>query len=152
MNEWFVNIKVDREERPDSTQIYMLAPQILTGPGGWPNNVFLTPDLKPFFAGSYFPPEDEDGTPGLPDHPQADPRGLGKEPRQDQGDRRSGASRASRGCGTARQARKRPEDRARRNWLAEARDQILAQRDKDMAASTAAAAPSFRKRPSSNCC
>ncbi|MFQ5953747.1 MAG: thioredoxin domain-containing protein [Kiloniellales bacterium] len=56
MNQWFVNVKVDREQLPDVDQVYMLARNLLTGPGGWPNNLFLTPDLKPFFAGSYFPP------------------------------------------------------------------------------------------------
>ncbi len=66
MNRWFVNIKVDREQRPDVDRIYMLATQILTGGGGWPNNVFLTPELKPFFAGSYFPPKDQAGRPGFP--------------------------------------------------------------------------------------
>jgi len=66
MNKWFVNIKIDREERPDLDRIYMRATQVLTGRGGWPNNVFLTPELKPFFAGSYFPPEDHDGRPGFP--------------------------------------------------------------------------------------
>lgn len=67
MNEWFVNIKVDREQRPDLDNIYMLATHLMTGRGGWPNNVFLTPDLKPFFAGSYFPPaDDEFGRPGFP--------------------------------------------------------------------------------------
>ncbi|MBI4206398.1 MAG: DUF255 domain-containing protein [Betaproteobacteria bacterium] len=60
MNAWFVNIKVDREQRPDLDRIYMLATQIMTGRGGWPNNLFLTPDLKPFFAGSYFPPHDDE--------------------------------------------------------------------------------------------
>ena len=66
MNDWFVNIKVDREQRPDLDRIYMLATQFLTGRGGWPNNVFLTPDLKPFFAGSYFPPADDAfGRPGF---------------------------------------------------------------------------------------
>ncbi|OAF12426.1 hypothetical protein AYJ54_06250 [Bradyrhizobium centrolobii] len=59
MNQWFVNIKVDREQRPDVDQIYMLATEILTRRGAWPNNLFLTPDLKPFFAGSYFPPRDD---------------------------------------------------------------------------------------------
>jgi uncharacterized protein YyaL (SSP411 family) len=59
MNEWFVNVKVDREQRPDIDRVYMLATQIMTGHGGWPNNVFLTPDLKPFFAGSYFPLDDD---------------------------------------------------------------------------------------------
>jgi len=66
MNEWFVNIKVDREQRPDIDRIYLLATQTLVGRGGWPNNVFLTPDLKPFFAGSYFPPQDDaQGRPGF---------------------------------------------------------------------------------------
>lgn len=59
MNRWFINIKVDREERPDIDALYMLARQIITGNGSWPNNVFLTPDLKPFYAGSYFPPADD---------------------------------------------------------------------------------------------
>ncbi len=58
MNQWFVNVKVDREQLPDVDRVYMLATELLTGLGGWPNNVFLTPDLKPFFAGSYFPPEE----------------------------------------------------------------------------------------------
>src|SRR5229473_29054 len=59
MNQWFINIKVDREQRPDVDQIYMLATELLTHRGAWPNNLFLTPDLKPFFAGSYFPPRDD---------------------------------------------------------------------------------------------
>ena len=59
MNQWFVNIKVDREQRPDADRVYMLATEIMTGHGGWPNNVFLTPEGKPFFAGSYFPPKDD---------------------------------------------------------------------------------------------
>ena len=65
MNQFFVNIKVDREERPDIDEIYMTATQLMTGHGGWPNSVFLTPDLKPFFAGTYFPPEDSHGRPGF---------------------------------------------------------------------------------------
>lgn len=56
MNEHFVNIKVDREERPDIDHIYMDAVQAMTGGGGWPLNVFLTPDAKPFYGGTYFPP------------------------------------------------------------------------------------------------
>ena len=56
MNEHFVNIKVDREERPDLDAIYMQATVAMTGSGGWPMSVFLTPDLKPFFTGTYFPP------------------------------------------------------------------------------------------------
>src|SRR5690606_38764421 len=57
MNAYFVNIKVDREERPDVDDIYMDAVQTMTGSGGWPLNVFLTPDLKPFYGGTYFPPK-----------------------------------------------------------------------------------------------
>src|SRR5207245_5617565 len=58
LNEHFVSIKVDREERPDLDQIYMTAVQLLNqGQGGWPMSVVLTPDLKPFLAGTYFPPE-----------------------------------------------------------------------------------------------
>ena len=66
MNESFVNIKVDREERPDIDQIYMTAVQAMTGHGGWPMSVFLTPDLKPFYGGTYFPPADRHGMPGFP--------------------------------------------------------------------------------------
>ncbi|HEX5758584.1 MAG TPA: thioredoxin domain-containing protein [Thermoanaerobaculia bacterium] len=65
MNRDFVNVKLDREERPDLDEIYMAATQILSGQGGWPNSVFLTPDLKPFYAGTYFPPEDRYGRPGF---------------------------------------------------------------------------------------
>jgi uncharacterized protein len=61
LNEHFVSIKVDREERPDLDQIYMTAVQLLTQHGGWPMSVFLTPDLKPFFGGTYFPPQDRYG-------------------------------------------------------------------------------------------
>ncbi|MBK8655978.1 MAG: thioredoxin domain-containing protein [Haliscomenobacter sp.] len=57
MNHYFINIKIDREERPDLDQLYMDACQALTGTGGWPLNVFLTPEGKPFFAGTYFPPQ-----------------------------------------------------------------------------------------------
>src|SRR6201991_5134820 len=59
MNAHFINIKVDREERQDLDHIYMTAVQLLTGRGGWPMSVFLTPDLKPFYGGTYFPPEDK---------------------------------------------------------------------------------------------
>jgi uncharacterized protein YyaL (SSP411 family) len=66
MNEHFVNIKVDREERPDLDQIYMTAVQAMIGHGGWPMSVFLTPDLQPFYGGTYFPPADSRGMPGFP--------------------------------------------------------------------------------------
>ena len=65
MNEAFVNVKVDREERPDVDSVYMTATQALTGSGGWPMTVFLTPDGKPFYAGTYFPPDDGHGRPGF---------------------------------------------------------------------------------------
>jgi uncharacterized protein len=65
LNEHFVSIKVDREERPDVDKIYMTFVQATTGGGGWPMNVFLTPDLKPFFGGTYFPPDARRGRPGF---------------------------------------------------------------------------------------
>ena len=65
LNEYFICIKVDREERPDLDQIYMAAVQALTGHGGWPMSVFLTPDLQPFYGGTYFPPEGRHGLPGF---------------------------------------------------------------------------------------
>jgi uncharacterized protein YyaL (SSP411 family) len=66
MNENFVCIKVDREERPDLDSIYMNAVQMMTGHGGWPMTMFLTPDLKPFYGGTYYPPADRQGMPGFP--------------------------------------------------------------------------------------
>jgi uncharacterized protein YyaL (SSP411 family) len=74
MNERYINIKVDREERPDVDQLYMTAVQVMTRQGGWPMSVFLTPTLRPFFGGTYFPPEDMSdgrgggggGRPGFP--------------------------------------------------------------------------------------
>src|SRR5205823_5225945 len=65
MNENFVNIKVDREERPDLDTIYMEAVQAMSGHGGWPMTVFLTPDGVPFYGGTYFPPTDRMGIPGF---------------------------------------------------------------------------------------
>ena len=65
MNQWYVCIKVDREERPDLDQIYMSAVQAMTGSGGWPMSVFLTPELKPFFGGTYWPPSARWGRPGF---------------------------------------------------------------------------------------
>ena len=65
MNREFVNIKVDREERPDVDRVYMTFVQATTGGGGWPMSVWLTPDLKPFVGGTYFPPEDRNGQPAF---------------------------------------------------------------------------------------
>ena len=67
LNEKFVAIKVDREERPDIDEIYMKAVTSLTGSGGWPLSVFLTPELKPFYGGTYFPPVPRHGLPGFPE-------------------------------------------------------------------------------------
>src|SRR3954451_20206248 len=66
MNEHFVCVKVDREERPDVDAIYMEAVQAMTGSGGWPLNVFITPEQVPFYAGTYFPPEPRQGMPSWP--------------------------------------------------------------------------------------
>ena len=66
MNENFVSIKVDREERPDLDQIYMTAVQMMTGHGGWPMTMFLTPEGAPFYGGTYFPPADRYNMPGFP--------------------------------------------------------------------------------------
>ncbi len=67
MNEHFINVKVDREERPDLDDIYMKAVQAMTGSGGWPMSVFLTPELEPFFGGTYFPPVRRYGRPSWPE-------------------------------------------------------------------------------------
>jgi uncharacterized protein YyaL (SSP411 family) len=66
LNEHFVSIKVDREERPDVDKVYMAYVQAMTGGGGWPLSAWLTPDLKPFYGGTYFPPEDRQGRTGFP--------------------------------------------------------------------------------------
>ncbi|MBI2116862.1 MAG: thioredoxin domain-containing protein [candidate division NC10 bacterium] len=81
MNEHFVNIKVDREERPDLDQIYQNVVQLLGGQGGWPLTVFLTPDQQPFYGGTYYPPTDRQGLPGFPRVLQAvaDSYGLNQE-------------------------------------------------------------------------
>ena len=65
MNKYFINIKVDREERPDIDSIYMQAVLAQNGHGGWPMTVFLTPEKKPFFSGTYFPPEPRHGMPSF---------------------------------------------------------------------------------------
>ena len=67
MNERYINIKVDREERPDVDRVYMTFVQATTGQGGWPMSVWLTPELEPFFGGTYFPPDRRYGRAGLPD-------------------------------------------------------------------------------------
>ena len=129
MNQWFVNIKVDREERPDLDQNYMLARQVLTGSGGWPNNLFLTPDLKPFFAGSYFPPEDQGGANGFPTILKLIHADWEKSPAKikEIGDQvQASLGRANDTSGKLSSVLKiMPAD-----WLAKARDHVLKQRDK----------------------
>ena len=66
LNEHFVSIKLDREERPDVDRVYMAYLQAISGHGGWPLSAWLTPDLKPFYAGTYFAPEDRQGRAGFP--------------------------------------------------------------------------------------
>ena len=67
LNQSFISIKVDREERPDIDSVYMASCQVMTGSGGWPMSLFLTPEKKPFFAGTYFPPVSKNGMPGFDD-------------------------------------------------------------------------------------
>jgi uncharacterized protein YyaL (SSP411 family) len=129
MNRWFVNIKVDREERPDLDQTYMLARQLLTGSGGWPNNVFLTPDLQPFFAGSYFPPEDREGVNGFPTILKLIHNDWQKNPEMilELGGQVQVA------LGKIHGASSKPPSVLKimpADWLARARDQVLTQRDK----------------------
>jgi uncharacterized protein YyaL (SSP411 family) len=79
LNEHFVSIKLDREERPDVDRVYMTYLQALTGHGGWPLSVWLTPALKPFYAGTYFPPDDRQGRAGFPTVLRAIARGWREE-------------------------------------------------------------------------
>ena len=89
MNRLFVPVKLDREERPDLDAIYMEACQAMTGSGGWPLNVFLTPEQVPFYAGTYFPPEQRGGMPSWPRVLDGRRRRLGREARGDPRRRRA---------------------------------------------------------------
>jgi uncharacterized protein YyaL (SSP411 family) len=82
LNQWFVPIKVDREERPDVDRVYMTFVQATTGSGGWPMSVWLTPDLKPFYGGTYFPPSSRWGRPGFVDILGEIARVWGAEPKK----------------------------------------------------------------------
>ena len=129
MNRWFVNIKVDREERPDIDETYMLARQLLTGSGGWPNNLFLTPDLKPFFAGSYFPPEDRGGRRGIPGILKAIHENWQDDPAEIE--RMSGAVHGA--VARLRDSSSKPASLLRltpNRWLATARGNLLPHRDR----------------------
>ena len=85
MNDHFVCIKVDREERPDVDKVYMTFVQATTGSGGWPMSVWLTPDLKPFLGGTYFPPEDGTRAARVPKRAAAHRGAVGKRPRENRG-------------------------------------------------------------------
>ncbi len=85
MNDLFVNVKVDREERPDVDALTMDACVTMTGQGGWPTTVFLTPDGRPFYAGTYFPPEPRHGDPELPAAPARDRGGVARAARRPRG-------------------------------------------------------------------
>jgi uncharacterized protein len=130
MNQWFVNIKVDREERPDLDQTYMLARQLLTGSGGWPNNLFLTPDLKPFFAGSYFPPQDQGDTVGFPTILKLIHADWEKSPTKI----KAIGARVQAALSGIHDTGGKPTSVLKimpADWLARARDQLLGQRDKE---------------------
>ena len=96
LNDDFIAIKVDREERPDLDRVYMTYVQSLTGHGGWPLSVWLTPELKPFYGGTYFPPEDRHGRAGFPSDPHAPSRGAGATSARSWWPRASGRSRPCR--------------------------------------------------------
>ena len=115
MNELFVNVKVDREERPDVDAIYMDAVVALTGHGGWPMTVFLTPAGEPFFGGTYFPPEPRHGLPSFRQVLVAVSRAL---PRAARRRRRGGRRRSSTPCAQS----------ARRRAVARAADRVAARR------------------------
>ena len=81
MNQGFVSVKVDREERPDIDRVYMAFVQATTGSGGWPMSVWLTPELKPFFGGTYFPPDVPLWPPGLLGRAHSNDGIVGRRPR-----------------------------------------------------------------------
>ena len=98
MNEEFVCVKVDREERPDVDALYMEAVQGMTGHGGWPLNVFLTPEQLPFYGGTYFPPEPRRGMPAWTQVLQA----IAETWEQNREEIRAGGERAARAAGRRR--------------------------------------------------
>ena len=132
MNEHFVCVKVDREERPDVDALYMEAVQAMTGHGGWPLNVFLTPEQVPFYGGTYFPPEPRHGHAelapgarrgrrGVADAQRDEIRGQGERMAQRLRRRRAARAlgRADRGGGARRRRRRRcaaPFDAVNGGW------------------------------------
>ena len=116
MNREFVNIKVDREERPDVDRVYMTFVQATTGGGGWPMSVWLTPELKPFVGGTYFPPEDRYGQPGFQQSAGTDRRRVETGSRKNCG----AGDENHRGAGRGRRRASRRSGQARREALDDA--------------------------------
>ena len=116
MNERFVAIKVDREERPDLDGIYMDAVQAMNGHGGWPLSAFLTPEGRPFYAGTYYPKEPAHGMPSFRQVLTGVVGGVGRAPRRDRPAGRPGSPRRSRapGSSASRANRSRPRSRPSR--------------------------------------
>ena len=148
MNERFVPIKLDREERPDLDAIYMEACQAMTGHGGWPLNVFLTPEQVPFYAGTYFPPEPRGGHAELARSARGGGRGLGEQPRRDPGRAATGSRSGSQG-GALLTPSDEPIDPSALDDAVEAPARGLRPR---ATAASAARPSSRRRRRSSSCC
>ena len=148
MNEHFVNIKVDREERPDLDAIYMEAVQAMTGHGGWPMTVFLDPDGVPFYGGTYFPPDERRGMPGFRMVLEAVRRRLRAPTR---GDPRAGAARRASGSARSATVEPRPASAGERGCSTAAAERLLGRR---RPRSTAASAARRSSRPPrrSSCC
>jgi uncharacterized protein YyaL (SSP411 family) len=125
MNDNFVNIKVDREERPDLDQIYQLVVQLTGRSGGWPLTVFLTPDQRPFFAGTYFPPSDRFGMPGFPKVLTA----LAEAYRQQRGDIESQAQEITQAIGRIQRTSKEGAEELGQDVLRQASRKLIARFD-----------------------
>ncbi len=111
LNEHFVCIKVDREERPDLDHIYMQAVQMITGRGGWPFSAFLTPDLQPFYGGTYWPPDAAHG------HARLRRGAAGGRRRLDRAPRTGRCSRPQQLTAAMRTTRRRPRRRRGCHWI-----------------------------------
>ena len=145
MNAGFVNVKVDREERPDVDAVYMAATQALTGQGGWPMTVFLTPQGRPFYAGTYFPPAPRHGMPSFPQVLQVigEAWRTQREEVEAAGGRISAALAGRLVAASGRAGRRRPRPRPSRPWP---------QRTTPSTAASAARRSSRRRWSSSSCC
>ena len=146
MNEHFVCVKVDREERPDVDAIYMEAVQVMTGHGGWPLNVFLTPDQVPFYGGTYFPPAPRHGHAGLAGGARGRRRGVGRAPRRDRRPGRADGAAAGPTTALRRPRRRRARARAARRRGAQPA------RGRSTHATAASAARRSSRRPRRCCC